>query len=112
MQYSERQIDQPWTSIRQEIARLIDRNDLALAIYRELSDCIGVLGDLGFVAFKAQWESLHAWQGRRVALSTATLSTVGIARGVDASGALCLEVGGSVQLFSGGELSLRLENDT
>lgn len=105
-------IDQPWTSIRQETGRSVDRNDLAVALHRELADCIGVLGELGFPAFKAQWESLHAWQGRRVALSTAADCTVGIARGVDARGALCLEVAGSLQRFSGGELSLRLDDDT
>ena len=91
---------------------LHDRNilaaELALAIERRLAR----FATTGFAAFASEWNAIDAFRDRRVflraALGTSPGETVaGLERGVDASGALSIEVDGELQRFIAGDLSLR-----
>lgn len=105
-------IDQPWTSVREVLGAAVDRNVLLAALESELAQGLSLHRERGFMASLDEWESLHLWQGRRVTLSTATHNIVGRVLGVDERGALRLLVDGQEQRYSGGELSLRLSDDS
>ena len=105
-------IDQPWTSLRESAGSLVDRNQLLSALSRELDRHLARHRELGFAASRVEWESFHLWQGREVCLSTASKQIVGRALGIDEQGALRLDVDGIESRYSGGELSLRLSDDS
>ncbi|WP_160285716.1 bifunctional biotin--[acetyl-CoA-carboxylase] ligase/biotin operon repressor BirA [Pseudomonas knackmussii] len=105
-------IDQPWTSLRASSGMVVDRNLLLSALSWELERHLARHRAQGFAASQAEWESFHLWQGREVCLSTASKQIVGRALGIDEQGALRLEVDGVESRFSGGELSLRLSDDS
>ncbi|WP_152219885.1 bifunctional biotin--[acetyl-CoA-carboxylase] ligase/biotin operon repressor BirA [Pseudomonas sp. SCB32] len=105
-------IDQPWTSLREALGVLVDRNALLAALESELAQVLSRHREHGFTASLAEWESLHLWQGKQVTLSTAANNIVGRALGIDERGALRLLVDGQEQRYSGGELSLRLSDDS
>lgn len=105
-------IDQPWTSMRAELGYLLDRNELVSELNRQLSRYLDIqLGD-GFAALQEEWQACHIWQGRTVALTAGGEPVVGEVSGVDCSGAIRLRINGVEQSFSGGELSLRLRDDS
>lgn len=105
-------IDQPWTSIRQVLGAQVDRNLFVRALSAQLERYLQVHQSQGFGALREQWEAGHVWQGRAVSLAAGSQSVQGRVLGVDDTGALRLEVDGDVQVFSGGELSLRLRDDS
>lgn len=105
-------IDQPWTSLREAVGVMVDRNALALVLSRRLAGYLEVHGCDGFSALQADWESAHLWQGAQVVLASGAQRIEGRVLGVDKQGALRLDVAGEERQFSGGELSLRLRNDS
>ncbi|WP_041770115.1 bifunctional biotin--[acetyl-CoA-carboxylase] ligase/biotin operon repressor BirA [Metapseudomonas resinovorans] len=112
MQSSVVDIDQPWTSMQSESGTLIDRN----ALIAQLSACLeGYLRrhELeGFSALREEWEGGHLWQGKPVSLIAGVQKIQGRVLGIDATGALRLSVDGEERAYSGGELSLRLSDDS
>jgi len=105
-------IDQAWTSMYLETGRLADRNELAAALTEELEKALSSHKEQGFLAFREEWECNHLWQGREVRLVSGVHEAVGTVLGVTIDGALRLAIGGEEQVFSGGELSLRLQHDS
>jgi BirA family biotin operon repressor/biotin-[acetyl-CoA-carboxylase] ligase len=101
-------IDQLWTSIREHVG-MVDRNELALTLADTLKHYLDRHADVGFTALKQEWESNHIWQGQSCTLSTGSQDHSGVVLGVDEEGGLRLMVDGSERSFSGGELSLRLD---
>jgi len=105
-------VDQPWTSVRQCVGRMVDRNDLAAVLLLQLRDCLSVHWQHGFAGLREEWEALHAWRGRSVALTAGSNAIQGVVLGVDERGAIRLSVDGVERAYSGGELSLRLQHDS
>lgn len=105
-------IDQPWTSVRAELGRLVDRNELVCGLNLQLSRYLDLHQAQGFSALLGEWQENHLWQGRTVALTSGAQSVEGVVLGIDSSGAIRLRVAGVEQCFSGGELSLRLRDDS
>ena len=105
-------IDQPWTSLAKELGGVIDRNALAAALSEQLTALLLRHRSEGFEGLRVEWESAHLWQGRFVSLSTVRSEVLGLVLGVDKTGALRLSVDGAEQVFSGGEISLRLRDDS
>jgi BirA family biotin operon repressor/biotin-[acetyl-CoA-carboxylase] ligase len=105
-------VDQAWTSMRLERGSLIDRNEVAGRISCKLNALFARHRAEGFAAFQSEWDQAHLWQGRPVALLSGERSVEGVVLGVDKLGALRLDVGGEERSFSGGELSLRLRDDS
>mgnify|MGYP002759888614 CR=1 FL=1 len=110
MQHAE--IDQAWTSLCLELGREINRNALAASLGDSLQDYLARHRAEGFGALQAEWESAHLWQGRAVSLVAGSSSINGVVLGIDHQGALRLSVDGIEKSFSGGELSLRLRDDS
>ncbi|MFT0213638.1 bifunctional biotin--[acetyl-CoA-carboxylase] ligase/biotin operon repressor BirA [Pseudomonas sp. F1_0610] len=108
----EHDISQEWTSLRNICGAAINRNELAIVLYRELEDCLRTHAEQGFSAFKHEWEAAHVWQGKAGVISTVANQIEGTILGVDSTGALRLLVDEREQCFSGGEVSLRLSDDS
>ena len=105
-------IGQPWTSMSGELGRQLNRNDLVVELNKQLSRYLGIQLRDGFSALQGEWQAAHLWQGRTVALTAGGEPVEGEVLGVDQSGAIRLRVDGVERSFSGGELSLRLRNDS
>nr|WP_312973741.1 bifunctional biotin--[acetyl-CoA-carboxylase] ligase/biotin operon repressor BirA [Pseudomonas sp.] len=105
-------IDQPWTSLRQVVGEQVDRNAFVASLNRQLERYLRLHQAEGFAALREQWEASHLWQGRAVVLAAGAQAIHGRVLGVDDTGALRLDIDGQEKMFSGGELSLRLHDDS
>ncbi|MGY4531361.1 BirA family biotin operon repressor/biotin-[acetyl-CoA-carboxylase] ligase [Pseudomonas sp. TE3786] len=105
-------IDQPWTSMRNEVGGLVDRNALINSLSAHLNRYLYLHRQHGFQVLSAEWEAAHLWQGRDVRLSAGAQYIDGHVLGIDSRGALRLLVNGEERQYSGGELSLRLRDDS
>ena len=104
-------IDQPWISLNEALAAAgrpaASRNALAAHLIAELLAMLQSFETQGFGANRAVWAELDLTRDRAVMLSGEP-PTFGIARGVDESGALIVEVDGVRRLVHSGDVSLRL----
>lgn len=102
-------IDQAWT----DLARLCDgqppgRSHLLGALLSELLPLLASFEADGFARWREAWCALDAYADTPVVLHSGERQLAGIARGVDARGALQLETATTgIQSVFGGELSLR-----
>ncbi|MFJ7316774.1 bifunctional biotin--[acetyl-CoA-carboxylase] ligase/biotin operon repressor BirA [Pseudomonas sp. NPDC098747] len=111
MQLAE-EVDQQWTSMRLESGKSYDRNVLAAELSEQLQAYIQRQQTGGFSVLQAEWEENHLWQERSVSLIAGVSQIDGVVLGIDNQGALRLKVNGVEKVFSGGELSLRLRDDS
>lgn len=98
-------IDQGWINL-QEAGIAIDRNALAAELTDTLRQALRHERD-GFAPFVARWQALDNFYDRPVKLLIGDREIKGIARGIDAQGALLLEQEGEIHAYLGGEISLR-----
>ena len=105
-------IGQSWTSMRAELGQLLNRNELVSELNRQLSSYLDVQLRDSFAVMRDEWQACHLWQGRSVALTAGGEPIEGEVLGVDRSGAIRLRVDGAERSYSGGELSLRLRDDS
>ncbi|MFJ2715295.1 bifunctional biotin--[acetyl-CoA-carboxylase] ligase/biotin operon repressor BirA [Pseudomonas sp. NPDC087346] len=106
------EVDQQWTSIRLESGKSCDRNVLVAELSEQLRAYIQRHQAGGFSVLQSEWERDHLWQGRPVSLIAGVSQIDGVVLGIDNQGALRLKVDGVEKVFSGGELSLRLRDDS
>jgi BirA family biotin operon repressor/biotin-[acetyl-CoA-carboxylase] ligase len=106
------EVDQLWTSMRLEAGKVFDRNHLVAELGMMLQKYLVRHQAGGFSAVQSEWEQNHLWQGRAVSLIAGVNQIDGEVLGIDSQGALRLRVDGVEKVFSGGELSLRLRNDS
>ncbi len=106
------EVDQQWTSVRLEAGGAVDRNDLVARLCMQLQGYLERHRTSGFTALQEEWEKSHLWQGRAVSLIAGVNQIDGVVLGVDHQGALRLSVDGAEKIYSGGELSLRLRDDS
>jgi len=85
-----------------------DRSQLLARMLIELDRVLESFAREGFAPLRAEWQRLHALQGRRVtlALPNGTRRT-GSARGVAEDGAFLLETRAGTERYHSGEISLR-----
>lgn len=101
-------IDQPVSSLAQELAELPERNRLLALLLQELADMLGGFLPQGFASLRAEWESYHVYQGRQVRMLLPDGTQVGgVVHGVTGDGALRIETVRGMQVFNAGEISLR-----
>lgn len=109
-QHVSRQIDRTATSLADMRGEAPDRNHLLAVLLLELDGILREFAAHGFAAVRAEWESHHALQNKRVRLALPDGSHVsGIARGITDEGALKLETHKGMQIFHAGEISLTAE---
>jgi BirA family biotin operon repressor/biotin-[acetyl-CoA-carboxylase] ligase len=85
---------------------------LVCELNRQLSRYLDIHLKEGFAALLDEWQANHLWQGRTVMLTAGAEPIEGVVLGVDRSGAIRLRVAGVERHFSGGELGLRLRDDS
>lgn len=100
-------IDQPWTDFYRETGLGMDRTAFAIDLLQRLTAMLGAFPLSGFVDWRQRWQNFDALAGRRVTVTTAAGGVVGVAEGVDDSGALQVRIDGELRVFHGGEASLR-----
>lgn len=105
-------VDQQWTSVQLETGFPVDRNLLVAQLGLQLKNYLERHTASGFAALQEEWEQNHLWQGRAVSLIAGVNRIDGVVLGVDRQGALRLNVDGVEKIYSGGELSLRLRDDS
>ncbi|MFI8742371.1 bifunctional biotin--[acetyl-CoA-carboxylase] ligase/biotin operon repressor BirA [Stutzerimonas zhaodongensis] len=106
-------IGQAWTSVREQTGMLASRDDLVRFVSEALSHYLERHAREGFSSLRDEWEAHNIWRGRRCTLSTGTQQVKGLMKGLDEQGALRLWIEGQGErCFSGGELSLRLDDDS
>jgi BirA family biotin operon repressor/biotin-[acetyl-CoA-carboxylase] ligase len=106
------EVDQEWTSVQLETGSAIDRNYLVARLGQQLQTYLERHRTSGFTAIQPEWEQSHLWQGKRVSLIAGVNQVDGMVLGIDGQGALRLNVDGVEKIYSGGELSLRLRDDS
>lgn len=106
------EVDQQWTSVQLETGVSINRNHLVALLGLQLRDYLERHKASGFTALQEEWELNHLWQGRPVSLIAGVNQIDGVVLGIDSQGALRLSVDGVEKIYSGGELSLRLRDDS
>ena len=104
-------IDQPWVDLAEILgADRISRNRLAALLISELIETFVQFQQEGFADLATEWASFDQVAGQPVRLNLPHTTVTGIARGVDATGALLLETAeGRITPYIGGEISLRIE---
>lgn len=100
-------VDQPWIDLSTAVGKDIDRNILAAHIISALQKRLSVHRETGINTMLTQWHAQDFYIDKAVALITGDKVTRGICRGINAQGALMLEVNGNVSPVYGGEVSLR-----
>ncbi len=105
-------IDQPWVDLQEILATsVISRNQLAAMLINELIAVFIQFEQGGFADRVEEWTRFDVIAGRRVRLQMLNTAMTGIARGVNATGALLLETApGEIKPYVGGEISLRVES--
>ncbi|ROM59319.1 biotin--[acetyl-CoA-carboxylase] ligase [Pseudomonas poae] len=106
------EVDRQWTSVQLETGSSIDRNQLVARLGLQLRGYLDRHKSHGFAALQEEWEQNHLWQGRAVSLIAGVNQIDGVVLGIDHQGALRLNVDGVEKTYSGGELSLRLRDDS
>lgn len=100
-------VDQPWIDLSTALDTEVDRNMLTANIISALLTRLKTHNETGINTMIAQWQSQDFYFNKPVALITGEKITRGISRGINAQGALMLEVNGQVGPVYGGEVSLR-----
>ena len=106
------EVDQAWTSVFLESGVATNRNELVSKLSDSLRMYLKRHELSGFSAIQSEWEQNHLWQGREVSLIAGVHQVNGTVMGIDRQGALRMSVNGEEKVFSGGELSLRLRDDS
>ncbi len=83
------------------------RNDAAAVLIAELTQALLEFGARGMTAFAEEWQGADALAGRPVRVLHGGQTLEGLARGVDADGALLLEIDGASRRILSGEVSVR-----
>ena len=83
------------------------RNDAAAVLIAELTQALLEFGARGMTAFADEWQGADALAGRPVRVHHGGQLLDGLARGVDADGALLLEIDGASRRILSGEVSVR-----
>ena len=100
-------IEQDWAALNDILDRQVSRNEVVAAILTEMASAFPAFERQGFAAFEQDWRSFDCLANRAVVLHLGVEDVSGVARGVDATGALRVEHEGTVKLYRGGEVSVR-----
>ena len=99
-------VDQEWVNLSEITSSFLDRSNVAAHILNGLLPLLGSYGDCGFSRYRDAWLALDCFDGQPVALVAGETTVAGVARGVNETGALCIETADGFRFFSGGEISL------
>lgn len=108
---AETQIDQPWIAL-DEIGSPPTRNALVVTILLRMISELDLIADKGAKDLIKRWSKFDVFRDQPVSVITEQGQQNGIARGINAQGALQLEVNKRIMIFSSAEVSLRSHDKT
>jgi BirA family biotin operon repressor/biotin-[acetyl-CoA-carboxylase] ligase len=94
------------TSLRIETGKEWDRTKVADALFSKLDTRYTEMGSAGFGAIRPQWEKYSALTGHRVTVIDGDSRQSGVVKGIDADGALLLDIGTRVARIMVGDVTL------
>jgi BirA family transcriptional regulator, biotin operon repressor / biotin---[acetyl-CoA-carboxylase] ligase len=100
-------IDQPWVALDKILPVLPSRNQVAACLLNHIIPLLNNYEVMGFAHYKQEWELLNAHANQLVDVNIGSVQTSGLVRGVNTAGALLLETNKGMEVFHGGEVSLR-----
>jgi BirA family biotin operon repressor/biotin-[acetyl-CoA-carboxylase] ligase len=104
-------VTQAWINLDEARARRglppVGRNAFAAALLRELHDVLQTFAIDGFSVMAVEWARFDATRDARVRILNGEDVLEGVARGVDASGALLIDASDGRHRIHAGEVSLR-----
>jgi len=101
-------IDQDWISLDEVATKPLSRNKVVAAILDEMAEALPAFEQQGFAGFEKDWREFDCLINKSVELRLGSGVIAGVARGVDATGALLIQQGDSIKLYRGGEVSVRV----
>jgi len=105
-------ITQPWIGLNEALQAAghapLSRNRLATELLQALRAALADFEGAGFTPFAAEWHRHDLARGRQVQVLLGERTLDGIARGIDAQGALIVDADGQQHVLHSGEVSLRL----
>lgn len=107
------EIDQPWVDVHTIAGGCsVSRNRLCGLVLQELLIGLEDFEQFGFERFRADWLRWDLTKDKEVELRLNDKVVYGRALGIDSSGALLVEEGGTVHAYNAGEVTLRARDDT
>ena len=104
------QIEQPCIALEEMVENPLSRNQLAIAVIREVLRVLIEFEQSGLGGFQAEWQRQDAYLDRPVCVILGNTKIHGISRGIDENGALLVESRGQIQRYYSGEISLQAES--
>lgn len=101
-------IDQAWVDLNTVMGHSISRNTVASRLIEHGMNTLKNYPTTHFTPFLAEWDAFDLLKSKQIQVITPTTAYVGIACGIDESGALRLQVGETQQLIYYGEASVCL----
>lgn len=100
-------IDQPWTSVLEINGEPCPRNALVASLLHELIRALPIFDQQGFAPFMQEWQRYDAFRDCEVAIQLGERFIFGTAAGVTDKGEIRIVTSEGIQVFNGGEVSLR-----
>lgn len=104
-------IEQPWTSLSEQLDSVPSRNELSAGLLNEMVVLLDRFESGGMESLMTEWDQLDLIRDHPVSLEMEGKSVTGVARGIDQLGALLVENDGVVKRYFSGDISLRLNQD-
>lgn len=102
-------IDQPWTSLARVTGHAWDRTTLAAQVVAQVAEVMATYPTQGLARWRDTYLRFDLLAGRPVQVDWAGEHIAGVARGIDANGALLVECDGHERALWGGEVTVRTQ---
>ena len=86
-------VDQPWTSLSSAVGKTIDRNNFLTSLLDDLHAAMESFQDLSADVLLARWEKWDLIAGKKVSFLQDGETREGVAKGIDSSGYLLVDMG-------------------
>jgi len=100
-------IGQPWTSLARLRGEPVQRNQLTAAFIQNLRQALERFEQGGLAPFIERWNRLDIYRDQPVQLFLGEQQISGVVRGINSQGGLVLERNDTLEVYMGGEISLR-----
>ena len=100
-------IGQPWTSLARLRSEPLQRNLLTATFIQNLRRALESFEQDGLAPFVERWNRLDIYRNKPVQLTLGEQQISGVVRGINPQGGLVLERNDTLEVYMGGEISLR-----
>ncbi|MGF1899480.1 bifunctional biotin--[acetyl-CoA-carboxylase] ligase/biotin operon repressor BirA [Aliivibrio sifiae] len=101
------EIGQPWVDLKSILKKKNQRNKLANELLSSLHEVMLEFEKNGLSSFIERWKTLDNYMDKHIILQLGTTNIEGVCKGIDAQGAILLDINGNTTSFVGGEISIK-----